>query len=199
MINGIDSVRPSMDTLYRLVASLMGLASLFVFFRWAQAPSPIIALGQAGAWVGLPNAAEVAGGISSWFTSRTSLVRPLAELLLVLGVTFNSGAGINGPLSLGRFRGGSSAVLAIGLLHEVSPEILPSIWFAGLITLVLLVGFIASHPLLGRLGIRDAEATASSLSSWLTITAANLIIALFFVFFLLMWLISETPSHRSKN
>jgi hypothetical protein len=193
VINPLDSVRPTatVDTLYRLLASLMGLASLCVFFKWTQAPGPVIALGQAGAWLGLPDAVEVARAISSWLTSRTVFVRPIAEVSLFLGLVFNAGAGAEG-VSLGRFRGGSSAVLAIAILYEVSPGTLPGFWFATLITVVMLGAVVR----LVRRGKPDAP---ESLSDWLKITAANLIIGLVFVFFLIMGLISGPQSHEHKT
>lgn len=183
---GMSAINLSWDTPYRFLASLLSLGCACVLWGWIDASSPLGALGQIGASLGVHASPDVAQNISSWLAIRTAIVVPTAWLLLLAGVAFNIGDGTGRSTIPSPWRGAPTALLALAIIWEVTPKAVPGlmIWTV-VVTVVLTVAAVVSKS--GRL------------REWLFSTFLNLFASAVFIVVLPLWTISRSPSKSIKS
>ncbi|WP_427019537.1 hypothetical protein ACQCSX_23320 (plasmid) [Pseudarthrobacter sp. P1] len=185
---GMSALQLSWDTPYRILASLLSIGCACTLFGWIAASSPLDALGHIGAYLGLPQAQEITGGLGSWLSGRKEVVAPVAGVLLFLGILANVGDGSGHDSIPGPWRGAPAALIALAVIWEVDPGAIPPV------LVQLVVALVAAYVL-----SRFARSAVTA-RSWLASTFANLLGSALFVLIPAVWMISRTtPSPRQSR
>lgn len=170
------------DTPYRLLASVMSIGCFCVLFGLIDATSPINALGQIGAYLGLDEAPNFASAVSTWLVTRKEIVCPIAFVLTMFGVIFNLGDGSGrGTLVPGPWRGAPTAVLTFAVLWEVSP--------GNILGWVIQLGFLLVGALIYSWIVRNHRMVVLD---WLRDTGVNLLASMAYILVPLLWAFSRS-------
>lgn len=183
---GLSALQLSWDTPYRILASLLSIGCACILFGWIAASTPLDALGHIGAYLGLPQAQEITGGLGGWLSDRKDAVAPVAVILTFLGLLANVGDGSGRNSIPGPWRGAPTALIALAVIWEVDAGSFPGLLL--LVAIALLAAYI----------IRRFSGTRPEVAGWLASTFVNLLASALFVCVVAMWMIGRTSPKAAQ-